>query len=81
MHAFLFTDLESSTRLWEEHPEEMKEAMMGLNMVELQARTRLVPLLRGIGEDDEIDQLRAVHESIRGGDDEPDVQDARRLLD
>lgn len=55
--------------------------MSGLQMVELQARTRLVPLLRGIGEDDEIDQLRAVHESIRGGDDEPDVQAARELLD
>ena len=54
--------------------------MAGLHMVELQARTRLVPLLRELGEDDEIDRLRAVQSSIRGGDEEPDVQDARRLL-
>jgi class 3 adenylate cyclase len=25
--AFLFTDLESSTRLWEEYPEAMREAL------------------------------------------------------
>jgi class 3 adenylate cyclase len=27
MLVFLFTDLESSTRLWEEHPDEMKGAL------------------------------------------------------
>src|SRR6185436_16150933 len=27
MFVFLFTDLESSTRLWEQHPEAMKEAL------------------------------------------------------
>ncbi len=27
MHAFLFTDLESSTRLWEQHPDQMKLAL------------------------------------------------------
>ncbi|MFO7548088.1 MAG: adenylate/guanylate cyclase domain-containing protein [Acidimicrobiia bacterium] len=29
MPAFLFTDLESSTRIWEEHPESMREALAG----------------------------------------------------
>ena len=52
----------------------------GLHMVELQARTRLVPLLRTLGEDDEIGQLTAVLAAIEGGDAELDVQDARQLL-
>lgn len=54
--------------------------MTGLNMVELQARTRLVPLLRQASRDDEIDELRAVLDSIHGGDEEPDVLAARKLL-
>jgi predicted ATPase/class 3 adenylate cyclase len=29
MPAFMFTDLESSTRLWEEHPEAMRDALAG----------------------------------------------------
>src|SRR3990172_7445797 len=29
--TFLFTDIEGSTRLWEEHPEAMKRAAIGTN--------------------------------------------------
>ena len=37
MFVFLFTDLESSTRLWEQHPEAMKEALARHDEILMQA--------------------------------------------
>ena len=39
MLVFLFTDLESSTRLWEQHPEEMKEALARHDQILIEAVT------------------------------------------
>ena len=50
--TFLFTDLESSTCLWEEHPEAMKETL-----------ARHDEILRGVVEDAEVVELSVEDES------------------
>ena len=45
--TFLFTDLEGSTRLWEEQPEAMKGALARHDgVLEVGARARLIPLVK-----------------------------------
>lgn len=52
----------------------------GLWMIELQARNALTRLLRELGRDDEIDELRTAYQSIQGGDDESEMLVAAELL-
>ena len=62
--TFLFTDLEGSTRLWEEHPEAMQDALARHDAI-VRERDRVAP--RSRREDDRRRRPRRVRDRVRRG--------------